>query len=187
MPDLMAAPPAVVAWKIVRRLYLIGYGYPPKSVYGSAILRLVRNGKGRYGMQQQVHEGIEVEGEVRTAATGSLLHYRPLLLDEQILKENQYSTLKADQLVAAGRGPRYVRLLFNPLLYFVRLYFHHRLYRCGWPGFIQATLGSVYSFMTEAKIYQRDAVRRMPPFDDLDRDRPTPEAVGRGARPPGRT
>lgn len=169
LPALMAAPETVDGWKIHRRLYLIGYGYPPKSVTGSAILRLVRRGRAQYDLAQRVHEGMLLQGEVRKATTGSLLHYRPLIIDDQILKENAYSTLKADQIVAAGKGPRLFRLVFNPPMYFVRLYFLHQLWRCGWPGFIQACIGSVYSFLTEAKIYQRDALKRMPPHDDLDR------------------
>lgn len=59
-------------------------------------------------------------------------------------------------------------MIFNPLIYFLRLYFKHRLVLCGFPGFIQAMTGSVYSFLTEAKIYQRHAQVRHPSVDNLD-------------------
>ena len=169
MPELVEAPDEVSGWRIRRRAYLIGYGYQPKFVYERSNLRLIRKGRGAFDLTQRVHEGMHASaGIVKEAKRGSLLHFRPLRIDDQILKENKYSTLKADQIVAEGKGPRCVRLIFNPALYFWRLYFKHRLVFCGFPGFIQAATGSVYSFLTEAKIYQRHAQRLHPPRDDMD-------------------
>jgi len=113
-----------------------------------------------------VHEGIVARGRVEKAKTGSLLHYRPLIIDEQILKENRYSTLKADQHFAAGKSPKAAKLIFSPLIYFLRLYFKNGLWRCGVPGFIEAMTGAVYSFLTQAKLYQRNALKRRPNADD---------------------
>lgn len=155
LPRLLAAPDTVVGWRLRRRPYLIGFGYTPPHVFERPNLRLIRRGAGRYDLRQRVHEGIVPDGRVEEASVGSLLHYRPLPMEQQILKENAYSTLKADQWVSAGGRARVVRLLFNPASYFFRLYIRRRLFLCGWPGFIQAMTGAVYSFLTEAKIYQR--------------------------------
>lgn len=171
LPRLIAAPESVVGWRVRRRPYLIGLGYTPKCVHERTNLRLIRRGSGHYDLQQRVHEGIVPTGKVKDSPKGSLLHYRPLRIDDQILKENKYSSLKAQQLFDAGKGPRCFKLLFNPVMYFFRLYLHHRLILCGFPGFIQAATGSVYSFLTEAKIYQRHAARKHPPHDDMDEPR----------------
>jgi glycosyltransferase involved in cell wall biosynthesis len=168
MPKLIEAPENIVGWRIRRRPYLIGFGYTPRHVYERTNLRLVRKGKGHYDLAQRVHEGIVPTGPAKDAPQGSLLHFRPLPIDEQILKENKYSTLKAQQIFDAGKGPRLLRLVFNPIVYFFRLYVHHRLILCGFAGFIQAATGSVYSFLTEAKIYQRHAQKRRPSADDMD-------------------
>lgn len=169
LPELIKAPDEVSGWRIRRRAYLIGYGYTPKFVAERANLRLIRKGRGAFDTTQRVHEGIATtSGIVKTAPRGSLLHYRPLPIDEQILKENKYSSLKSDQIIVEGKGPRYVRLFFNPLLYFWRLYFKHRLVFCGVPGFIQAATGSVYSFLTEAKVFQRHALKTHILEDNLD-------------------
>jgi glycosyltransferase involved in cell wall biosynthesis len=169
LAGLLAADASIVGWKIARRPYLIGYGYTPQNVHERRNLRLIRRGRGRYDLTQKVHEGIVPDGRVEPAPRGSLLHFRPLPMDEQILKENKYSTLKADQLVGAGKGLRKLKLVFNPPLYFARLYFRNGLWRCGFPGFIEAMTGAVYSFLTEAKIFQRDAARVKPSIDDMDR------------------
>lgn len=169
LPKLLQAEADIVGWRIARRPYLIGYGYTPKNVKERRNLRLIRRGKGAFDLTQAVHEGIVPTGRAEPSPIGSLLHYRPLPIDEQILKENKYSTLKADQIVAAGKSRSTWKLLFNPPLYFLRLYFRNGLWRCGWSGFIEAMTGSVYSFLTEAKIYQRNALRERPSIDDVAR------------------
>ena len=166
LPKLIAAPDDVVGWRVARRPYLIGYGYTPEHVHERKNLRLVRKGRGAYDLTQTVHEGIVPTGRVQDAPSGSLLHYRPLVIDEQILKENKYSTLKADQHFALGEGTTFARLIFSPLLYFWRLYFHNGLWRCGQPGFVEAMTGAVYAFLTQAKLYQRKAAEKHPSFDD---------------------
>lgn len=168
LPKLVEAPADVVGWRIARRPYLIGYGYTPENVRERQNLRMIRNGKGQYDLSQTVHEGITPEGRVKNTPTGSLLHFRPLLLDEQILKENKYSTLKADQKVAEGKKSKLKKLVFSPTVYFLRLYFANGLWRCGVPGLIQAMTGASYSFLTQAKIYQRNALKKHPIEDSLE-------------------
>lgn len=162
LPKLLAVEPDIVGWRVARRPYLIGYGFTPQKVHERRNLRLIRKGRGAYDLSQKVHEGIVPDGKVADSMSGSLLHFRPLPIEEQILKENNYSSLKADQLVQRGVGARPVRLVFNPPLYFIRLYFRNGLWRCGFSGFIEAMTGAVYSFLTEAKLYQRDALKKMP-------------------------
>jgi glycosyltransferase involved in cell wall biosynthesis len=166
LPELLAASAEIVGWRVARRPYLIGYGYTPENVRERRNLRLIRRGKGRYDLSQKVHEGIVPEGNVDNAQTGSLLHFRPLVMDEQILKENKYSTLKADQQVESGKRPRFYKLIFTPPIYFLRLYFRNGLWRCGLSGFIEAMTGAVYAFLTAAKIYQRHALKARPNMDD---------------------
>ena len=166
LPALLDAPAAIVGWKIARRPYLIGFGYTPETVKERKNLRLIRAGRGLYDLTQAVHEGIVPQGRIAKAEAGSLLHFRPLPIEEQILKENKYSTLKADQQTAEGRRPKAGKLVFSPMLYFLRLYLRNGLWRCGLPGFIEAMTGAVYAFLTQAKIYQRAALHRRPNEDD---------------------
>jgi glycosyltransferase involved in cell wall biosynthesis len=168
LPKMIAAGEDVVGWRVSRRPYLIGYGYTPSFVRERKNLRLIRKGAGAYDLMQKVHEGIVTKGRVLNSARGSLLHYRPLPIDEQILKENAYSTLKADQKAGEGRRSSFAKLIFSPIAYFIRLYIFNRLIVCGWPGFVQAMTGAVYSFLTEAKILQRQARARVEPFDNMD-------------------
>lgn len=162
LPDLLTAPDDVVGWRIARRPFLIGYGYTPESARERSNLRLIRRGRGAYDLDVKVHEGMVPDGEVRSSRRGSLLHFRPLPLDEQILKENKYSSLKADMQTQNGVRPRLHKLLLSPPIYFLRLYFRTGLWRCGRQGYIQAMTGAVYAFMTEAKKHERRALAQRP-------------------------
>lgn len=159
----MLADETVAGWSLDLRPYLIGYGFTPAGVGEKTKLRLVRRGRARYDLSRAVHEGMIVEGRVKLSRRGSILHYRPLPIDEIISKLNKYSTLKADQLASEGARPRLGRLLFDPPMYFLRALFRRGMIRCGVPGFIEAASAAIYSFLTEAKVFQRDALKRRPP------------------------
>lgn len=166
LPQLITTPDQIVGWRIARRAYLVGFGYTPENVKERKNLRLIRRGKGAYDLSRAVHEGIIPVGDVRNCSVGSLLHYRPLQIDDQILKENKYSTLKAEKYVAEGKNPQPWKLVLNPPIYFLRLYVKHGLWRCGLAGFIEAMTGAVYAFLTQAKIHQRYAIKRRPNVDN---------------------
>jgi glycosyltransferase involved in cell wall biosynthesis len=160
LPSLISSP-GIVGWRIGRKHALLGYGYTSSSVH-SAILRLIRRGAGAYDLADRVHEGIRATGKVSIACRGSLLHFRALLLDEQILKQNAYSTLKADQIVERGKPRSPLKILVSPPYHFCRLYIARGLFWYGWAGFIEAMTGAVYSFLTEAKVHQRRVMQDQP-------------------------
>lgn len=166
LPELLAAPESVAAWRLPRRPYLLGYGYAPRFAHEGRMLRLVRRARARYNRDLLVHEAMLVDGEVRTAPRGSLLHFRTFAIDEQVAKEARYARLKVDQLRAEGKRPRLVRLVFNPVVYFLRYYLVRRMFLCGFAGFIQAATGAVYTFLTEARMYQIHGPRRDLAEDD---------------------
>jgi len=165
--------PAVTGWKITRYDYLLGFGFAPAASHERFHNRLFRRGFGSFNPTDRVHEGIAITGEVRRAKTGGLLHYRPIPLDAQMQKENKYSSLKAQMKAERGIPARPIKMLFSPGLFFVRWYFRYGFWRCGWAGFIHCVKGAIYSFLTEAKRWENEAVLRRPPeepdLSDFDR------------------
>ena len=161
LPRLLQAPEAVAGWRLPRVLSLFGENAPPpRAVRPDPILRLVRRRRARFDETVLVHEGLAVEGEVRDAECGRLRHERGLRLDEQLPKEILYARLKAEQRIAAGKKPSVLKLVFNPPLYFFRIFFARRVFLCGAPGFIHAITGAIYSFMAEALHFQMARERR---------------------------
>ncbi len=168
LPHLLSAPGDVAGWRLTRRPYLLGHGYAPRAAHEGRMLRLVRRERARYNTGLLVHEAILVDGEVRTAPSGTLLHFRLFTVDEQVAKEAKYAVLKVRQLIGQGKRLRPVRLFLNPFVYFLRHYFARRMFVCGIPGFIQAATGAVYSFLVECRMYQVTAPVRDLVADDRE-------------------
>jgi glycosyltransferase involved in cell wall biosynthesis len=152
LPRLMAADESVVGWKVRRSLTLYGQAKPvSRWTRPEHILRLVRQGRARFDPALIVHEGLVADhGETPIARDGVLRHERSLPLNEQMKKEITYARLKAEQRLKQGRKPSALKLVFNPPIYFLRIFFWNRFFLCGWPGFIHAGVGAMYSLMTES-------------------------------------
>ncbi|MFN3815057.1 glycosyltransferase family 2 protein [Brevundimonas sp.] len=165
LPGLLAAPDEVVGWRLRRRPWLMGYGYTPKGVGDGANLRLFRRGKAVFDIKKTVHEGLIPDGTVRVAEQGALLHYRPLTVGDVVVKEERYATLKAGMRAAGKKRFTPWRMLLNPPVYFLRVMYGRKLYRAGWAGVIFAMQAAIYSFLTEAKTWEHDAMTRHPSVD----------------------
>jgi glycosyltransferase involved in cell wall biosynthesis len=152
LPRLMAANETVAGWKVRRSLTLYGQAKPVSSwTRPEHILRLVRRGRARFDPTLIVHEGLVADhGETPIARDGLLRHERSLPLNEQMKKEITYARLKAEQRLKLGRKPSTLKLVFNPPIYFLRIFFWNRFFLCGWAGFIHAGVGAMYSLMTES-------------------------------------
>jgi hypothetical protein len=72
-------------------------------------------------------------------------------------------------------------MLFNPSVYFLRFFFLNRLFLMGWAGFVHCGMLAVYSFTTEALLFQKNMAARRdakPDPDEEFRDRaPLPPAT----------
>lgn len=171
---LRAAVPRMIAdskvdgYRLTRFNYLNGFGYVAPTAHGSYLPRLFRRDKGRFDPSEIVHEGIKIDGVMKKARPGGLLHFRPIPLDRQMLKENKYSTLKAQLKRNRSIRPHPAKMIVSPPVHFARWYFGHGLWRCGWAGFIQSVLGAVYSFLTEAKRWETEAMQAIPPMEPKD-------------------
>jgi hypothetical protein len=73
---------------------------------------------------------------------------------EEMARANSYSTLKVATLVERGRKPGLARLVLSPLGNFLKFYLAKRYFLCGRHGFVYSMSVFVYSFATEAKLYQ---------------------------------
>lgn len=161
LPRLMTTDPSVSGWKVRRSLTLYGRSRPvSRWTRPEHILRLVRRGRARFDPTLIVHEGLTAEGETPLARQGLLRHERALPLDQQMKKEIAYARLKAEQRLQQGRKPSTLKLMFNPPIYFLRIFFWNRFFLCGWAGFIHAATGAMYSLMTEAMHRQLYYARR---------------------------
>jgi hypothetical protein len=102
----------------------------------------------------RVHEAYAVLGETGTIEDGVLLHRREISIEEDLARANAYSGLKAVTLVEKGKKPGLVRLVLSPFGNFLKFYLAKRYFLCGRHGFVYSMSVMIYSFATEAKLYE---------------------------------
>jgi glycosyltransferase involved in cell wall biosynthesis len=149
-----SANPTMEGWYIRRRDWLNGYGYAHRWVLHNRLFRLFRRDKVSIDVTVRVHESFAVQGKTAVMAKGVLLHRRAMSLQDDMARANSYSTLKVATLLEQGRKPRLTRLVFSPLANFLKFYLLKRYILCGRHGFVYAMMVMVYSFATEAKLFE---------------------------------
>ncbi len=118
----------------------------------NAKVRFWRRSRGKFG-DEYVHEGVRIIGPVRDAH-GCIIHYGESSVSIKLLKNDHYSTLKAQERYDAGRRFSWLKLVFSLPLVFLRSYFLRRGCCNGISGFISSTINAIYAFLKEAKLYE---------------------------------
>lgn len=122
--------------------------------YPDPTLRLYRRGFGRLPAND-VHEQAIVKGPVGYLRH-DLLHYRDTSIEKYMEGFNLYSTFVAGQMkntkVNISNTVNY--LFLKPLLTFIKIYFRHRGYVDGFPGFVFALFSGLIHPVAYIKYWQ---------------------------------
>ncbi|MEW5942475.1 MAG: glycosyltransferase family 2 protein [Pseudomonadota bacterium] len=121
-----------------------GEGYPDWS------LRLFDRTAARWS-DDAVHEKVLTEAEIGTLE-GDLLHESAEDLASYLDKQNRYTTLQAEKMLAQGRRAHLGHLLLSPVLRFIRFYLLRLGFLDGLPGLVHIAIGCFNSFMKYAKL-----------------------------------
>lgn len=146
--------PLIAGWYIRRRDWLDGYGFAHPWVLHNRLLRLFRREKGMIDVRVRIHTSYTVQGRTKVVKDGVLLHRRPMSVREDIARANSYSSLKAAGLAENARGPSRLKLFFSPPFTFLKFYLLKRYFLCGLAGFNYSATMAIYSFLTEAKLFE---------------------------------
>lgn len=153
----LASTSTVAAYRFARcnrflgRYLRHGEGYPDWS------LRFFDRRQARWS-DDAVHEKVLTGGPVATLP-GDLLHDSAETLASYLAKQNRYTSLAAEMAVAAGKRASAGRLVFSPLVRFVKFYLFRQGFRDGLPGLIHITIGCFNSFCKYAKMRELALVR----------------------------
>lgn len=123
-----------------------GEGYPDLS------LRLFDRRQARWS-DDIVHEQVITLGAVGRLS-GDLLHHSQDSIESYLAKQNRYTTLAAQALVAEGAQISPGKVVLSPLFRFIKFYFLRGGFRDGLPGLIHILIGCFNSFSKYAKIIE---------------------------------
>ena len=150
------APSTPNGYWLPRKNYFLGRFLEKGGQYPDYTMRLYRNGKGNLPAQD-VHEQAVVEGEVGYLKN-PMLHYGTPDLENYLVRNNKYTSLMAEQM-AENNLPLNIfsalnHLVILPLKEFLWIYFRHRGYVDGFPGFVFALFSGLRFAIAYIKYWQ---------------------------------
>jgi glycosyltransferase involved in cell wall biosynthesis len=144
------------AWYLKRKNYLLGKFLTKGGQYPDPVIRLYLNGFAKLP-QKDVHEQMTVKGKTGWAE-GHLLHYSNPTFSDYLRKFNSYTSFKAQQLYEAGTPISFVSTLkyciWKPNITFLSLFFRHKGFYDGFPGFVFAAMSGCYYIISYLKLWE---------------------------------
>ena len=124
-----------------------GEGYPDWSV------RLFDRRKARWS-DDSVHEKVICTTTPLKLAGCDLMHESAESLAQYLEKQNRYTTLQAEKLVASGRTAGIGNMLASPVARFIKFYLLRLGFLDGAPGLVHIAIGCMNSFLKYAKLLE---------------------------------
>jgi glycosyltransferase involved in cell wall biosynthesis len=131
-----------------------GEGYPDWST------RLFHRAHGSWS-DDPVHEHVLTTASV-IRLSGDLMHESAESLDRYLEKQNRYTTLQAERMLADGRSAGFTSLLFSPIVRFLKFYVFRLGFLDGIPGLVHIAIGCMNSFSKYAKLIALRRASRTP-------------------------
>jgi glycosyltransferase involved in cell wall biosynthesis len=150
--------PRHVAYSMPRRNRFLGRWLKHGEGYPDWNVRLFHRGHARWS-DDVVHEHVLADGPVGRLA-GDLLHASGESLEAYLAKQNRYTTLQAETLHARGERFSALRLVFSPLLRFLRFYVLRGGFLDGTAGLVHIVIGCFNSFCKYAKLRALERAER---------------------------
>jgi glycosyltransferase involved in cell wall biosynthesis len=100
-----------------------------------------------------VHEKVTALGDVGRLK-GDLLHHSEESLESYLAKQNRYTTLAAEALVAEGIAPSAGKLWVSPIFRFLKFYIARLGFLDGGAGLVHIGIGCFNSFIKYAKVIE---------------------------------
>ncbi len=149
---VISSAPEESAYKIPRRNHFFGRWLKHGGLYPDWQLRLFRRGKAHFPCRD-VHESLVVEGRIGRLRE-PMDHFTSHTVMESLQKMEFYSTFHGELMARENPPPTVGKALqfmaIKPVSRFLRRYVLKGGFLDGWPGFLQACIGSIdfqYKFL----------------------------------------
>jgi len=140
------------AYVTSRRNFYIDRWIYKSGWYPDSRIRFFRKGWGKWA-DVQVHELYENQKGKTGFLEGDLLHYSIMSLDAHIDNTNRFTTAAAKEAFERGKTSSILRIVFQSIFTFIKMYFLKRGFLDGKAGFILASMSSYYTFAKYTKLW----------------------------------
>lgn len=150
------------AYWLKRRNWFLGVFLKKGGQYPDPVIRFYQTGKAHLPMES-VHEQMAVDGPVGWLS-GHLLHYNSPSFSDYLRKANTYTSLTALEMQKKKVSLNVVTFLQHslwlPLKTFLLLYFRHKGFVDGFPGFVFAWFSGLHFFLAYIKYWELSLPKR---------------------------
>jgi glycosyltransferase involved in cell wall biosynthesis len=150
------APGTAAAFAIKRKTYYLGRWIRHSGWYPDRKIRLFKKNKAAW--QGRIHERLQVDGDI-ASLPGEILHFTYRNIGDHVRRLNCYSAFQAEEIVRQKKRCLFMRLVFLPLVTFLRHYIWKMGVFDGYPGLVIAI---VSSWGTAMKYLKAIAMKRKP-------------------------
>lgn len=149
---LMKSPQAADVYKVRFQSYCFGRLIKHGGWSAFYKVRFFKNGGGKFSPHIIHSYFITKEHAVVDKIDYDIKHYTYKDITHYINKTNRYTNEKALMLYERGKRPNAIKLLFSPLLRFIKSYFFKRGFLDGVDGLVMSLLGSWYAVLQYMKL-----------------------------------
>lgn len=151
-------PVQPAAYYLKRRNYFLGRWMSKGGMYPDPVIRFFQRGQAKLP-QKTVHELMEVTGVTKWLQE-DLLHVADPTFSRYLRRSNRYTTLQAQDWLGEGKlgldtWTIILYTLIKPLTRFLELYFRHKGFVDGFPGFVFAVYSGLHIRSSYIKYYEK--------------------------------
>lgn len=154
-----------VAYYLPRKNFFLGHWLRKGGQYPDYVIRFFKRGQA-YLPCQSVHEQMKVKGRIGYLK-GHLLHYSVPTFSRYLTNANRYTSLTAQEMAQQKISINLLSisyyLLAKPLWTFLSIYFRHKGFYDGFPGFVFALFSGLHHPLAFMKYWEKTIARRQTP------------------------
>lgn len=132
--------------------FFLGKSVEPRGRPVQGNIRLVRKAKTKL-LTSDIHPRFIVNGVVGKLSS-RIIHHSHRTLAQSLAKCNQFSTIEAGQLFAAGGRTSWWKIVLAPVNFFYRNYVTYKYYQSGKYGLVRSLVAGIYYLMKHLKLWE---------------------------------
>ena len=109
--------------------------------YPDYTIRLYKNGAAKFPCKD-VHENVEIKGKIGYLKN-PLLHYADPDFSRYLMRWNRYTSLEVERMSKGQKLSFFKYFIWKPKMTFLMMYFRHKGFMDGFPGFVFALFSSI--------------------------------------------
>lgn len=129
------------AYNLPRKNWFLTRFLTKGGQYPDYTIRLYKNGAARFPCKD-VHENVEIKGDTGYLET-PLLHYADPDFSRYLMRWDRYTTLEVEKMSEGTHLSFFRHFIWLPKITFLSMYFRHKGFMDGFPGFVFALFSSL--------------------------------------------